>query len=256
MTKCYCLLLSIAVLFQTELGLAQQIPQQSLSLFQNKPLKAFPSAEGFGRFATGGRNGVVVRVTSLADSGDGTLREALTKDVGPRIVIFDTGGIITLKRGIKISEPNITIAGQTAPGDGILIRGGRLSVRANNVIIRGLRLRVGYGLNDQPITQLDGISIGNSLEPSRVEHVVVANNSISWASDENTAMWSKDNGGPPPGVKNITFQDNIIAEALGDPEQSGNDHSMGMLIGDETSNLTTLRNIFSGNIDRNPVQKK
>ena len=107
-------------------------------------LRAFPGAEGFGSKATGGRGGRVVEVTSLKDYGPGTLRSACESS-GARIVIFRVGGTIELESVIKIKNPNITIAGQTAPGDGISLKGAGLVISTSNVIIRGLRFRIGDG---------------------------------------------------------------------------------------------------------------
>src|SRR5688500_9916676 len=100
---------------------------------------AFEGAEGFGAYTAGGRGGQVVKVTNLDDSGPGSLRWALTQVDGPRTVVFEVNGTITLKDQIIIEDPNITIAGQTALGEGITIAGSRIRVKADEVIIRGLK---------------------------------------------------------------------------------------------------------------------
>src|SRR3954471_23140225 len=112
---------------------------------------AFPGAEGAGRFATGGRGGDIVHVTNLNASGPGSLADAVS---GPdRIVVFDISGIIDLTREksgaakggvVRVEFPNITIAGQSAPGEGICLKGGVLSIAASNVIVRHLRVRRGF----------------------------------------------------------------------------------------------------------------
>ena len=104
--------------------------------------KAFPTAEGYGQYAQGGRGGRVIFVTNLNDSGPGSLREAVEAR-GPRIVIFKVAGIIDLKTPLVITEPYITIAGQTAPGDGICLKGRRVQIDAHDTIIRYLRVRLG-----------------------------------------------------------------------------------------------------------------
>jgi hypothetical protein len=125
-------------------------------------VKAFPTAEGFGAGALGGRNGVVIEVTNLDDSGSGSLRHAVEQE-GPRTIVFRVGGTIMVERSIRIRDPYITIAGQTAPGDGILIRNHPsndeppLTVETHDVVIRYLRIRPGP--SSEPSCCIDALGL-------------------------------------------------------------------------------------------------
>jgi hypothetical protein len=153
---------------------------------------AFKDAEGYGRFARGGRGGKVVHVTNLNDNGPGSLREAITTDIGPRTIVFDVSGIITLNSRLTVGQNYITIAGQTAPGKGICIRNNPFGTGAKDVIMRHLRVRVGASVTT------DGMgNIG--------DHSIVDNCSISWTIDE--AFSSRN-------AKNVTLQRTLISEAL------------------------------------------
>lgn len=159
---------------------------------------AFPGAEGYGRFAIGGRGGVVVVVTNLNDSGPGSLRDALTGDYGPRTVVFDVGGLITLESDLVLNQnhPYITLAGQTAPGKGICVRKYQLGVSGGrDLIIRHIRLRPG---------NLSGATLnGTGLAGS--DHCIMDHVSVSWSIDEGLSTRN---------ARNITFQRSLISEAL------------------------------------------
>jgi len=162
-----------------------------------EPPLAFPTAEGYGRFAQGGRGGRVIHVTNLNDSGPGSLRDAVEQS-GPRTVVFDVSGLITLESRLIIrkTNSNLTIAGQTAPGSGICLRKYNLGMMgATNVIIRYLRVRPG---NLSGMT-LDGMGMASS------DHCIIDHCSISWTLDE--AFSSR-------GARNITLQRTLISEAL------------------------------------------
>lgn len=156
---------------------------------------AFPGAEGYGRFAMGGRGGRVIAVTNLNDSGEGSLREAVEAE-GTRTVIFRVSGTIQLKSKLLIRNPYITIAGQTAPGDGICVRGYTFGCfGTHDVIMRYLRLRVG----DESGSTMDGTGFASS------DHCIFDHCSVSWSIDEAVSSRS---------AKNITLQRCIVAEAL------------------------------------------
>jgi hypothetical protein len=153
---------------------------------------AFRDAEGYGRFARGGRGGKVVHVTNLNDSGPGSLREAVTNNIGPRTIVFDVSGIITLKERLVISNNYITVAGQTAPGKGICIKGAPFGAGGNDITIRHMRVRIGSGRT------FDGMGFVG-------DHGIIDNCSISWTIDESFSSRN---------AKNLTLQRTLISEAL------------------------------------------
>src|SRR5690606_33094797 len=132
---------------------------------------AFPGAEGYGRFARGGRGGRVIEVTNLDDAGPGSLRAAVEAE-GPRTVVFRVGGTINLESKLIIRNPYITIAGQTAPGDGIAVGGYTFGcLGARDVIMRYVRIRVG----DTAGTTMDGTGFAST------DHAIYDHCSISWS---------------------------------------------------------------------------
>ena len=210
------------------------------------PVPAFPGAEGFGAGSVGGRGGRVIEVTNLNDSGPGSLRAAVEAE-GPRIVVFRVGGTITLQSSLKIANPFITIAGQTAPGGGIALKSSpsydkaTLAVQTHDVIIRYIRVRTGN--STEISSSRDGLVIGHSS--TAVYNVIIDHCSISWATDENisTAYETYD----------ITIQWSIISEGLHDSTHKDGPHSKGMLLGSSRSkNISVHHNLFAHNNDRNP----
>lgn len=188
---------------------------------------AFPGAEGYGRFAWGGRGGKVVHVTSLDDyaTGEtpipGTLRYALKEETGPRVVVFDVGGLITVKERLTLSDDFITVAGQTAPGKGICLRQWPLGLSgSDDTIIRFIRNRPG---------NISGSSVdGGGL--AGCDHSIMDHCSISWSIDE---------GFSGRGAKNITLQNTLISEALAiaghENYPAGTDHGYAATIGGDTA---------------------
>jgi hypothetical protein len=152
-------------------------------------LRAFPGAEGFGAFAKGGRGGRAIYVTNLNDSGPGSLREALTAK-GPRTVIFRVGGVITLHSALTIREPYVTVAGQTAPGDGICLRAdtgthadGLVLNQTHDVVLRFLRVQLGLG--PQPAYYDDG---GDCISVYDSENFIIDHCSTHWGTDETLSV--------------------------------------------------------------------
>jgi len=188
---------------------------------------AFPGAEGFGQFATGGRGGEVYHVNNLNDSGPGSFRDAVTKP--NRTVVFDVGGVIPIKTRIVVAA-NVTIAGQTAPGDGITIYGNGLSyTEANNSITRHIRIRMGK-IGD---TGKDAIAIATGHDMI-FDHI-----SVSWGRDGTFDL----NGN----VSNVTLQNSIIGQGL-------QTHSTGGLI-QSKGGVSILRCLYIDNHTRNPKVK-
>jgi pectate lyase len=200
-------------------------PRADPAQAQAQAVGAFPGAVGFAARATGGRGGEVYHVTNLGDSGPGSLRDAVS--TGPRIVVFDVGGYIDLLSPLSIKS-NITVAGQTAPGDGIGTRGFQVSLsNATNVIVRYMRFR--HGLT--PNQNRDGVTI-NEGSNQIFDHV-----SVSWGRDENFSINNS---------TNITVQNSIISEGL-DP------HSCGGLV--QSDGVTLYRTLYAHNKTRNPKVK-
>ena len=204
------------------------------------PILAFPGAEGGGAYTPGGRGGKVYVVTSLADSGPGTLREALEAG-GARTVVFNVAGVIELKSPISIRAPYITIAGQTAPGDGVVVTGQSIHIDTHDVIMRHMRFRRGASDVAFRDDALGGNAVGNII----LDHV-----SASWGLDENMSVyrhvWNRDESGKGEKLPtvNITIQNSIFSEAL-----DKYNHAFGATIGGHNSLFA--RNLFANNISRN-----
>jgi pectate lyase len=203
-------------------------------------IPAFPGAWGGGMLATGGRGGRVIAVTSLADSGPGSLREAVTA-AGPRIVVFRVAGIIRLESDLDINEPDVTIAGQSAPGDGICVANGSLNVNTHNVILRHVRVRRGRPAGGQGADNIGGNPEGQ---------VIVDHCSASWGMDENLSLYrfmkpmAQGDRVKLPTV-NVTVQWCISGEAL-----NAANHAFGGTWGGRDS--TFHHNLFACNTGRNP----
>lgn len=201
-------------------------------------LKAFPSAEGFGKYTTGGRGGIVVEVTNLNDDGPGSLREAL-KMKQRRTIVFKVSGVIECNDFLVIPSDagNVTIAGQTAPGDGITIKGAEFRIQASNVIVRYLKIRPGEGLIGD--SNEDALRIV-SYQGRRVENVIIDHCSLSWGSDENLAIGGI---GSESSVRNVTIQNTLIAENIGS--------QYGLLLWNDSKNISIYRNLLAHNKERN-----
>ncbi len=203
-------------------------------------IPAFPGAWGGGMFTTGGRGGNVIAVTNLNDSGQGSLRAALEAK-GPRIVVFSVAGTIDVEGDLNINHPDVTIAGQSAPGDGICIAG-TLNINTHNVIVRHLRVRRGVPVGGQGDDNIGG---------NPHHHIIIDHCSTSWGMDENISLYrhmrpSHDGSTQiKDPARNITIQWTISSEAL-----DARGHAFGGTWGGDPS--TFHHNLFASNTARNP----
>jgi len=224
----------------------------SCTVSENQPsssLPAFPGAEGFGANAIGGRGGTVIKVTNLNDSGPGSFRSAVTAS-GPRIVVFEVSGIINLMSSLTITNPYLTIAGETSPG-GILVTGYQTTLQTSHVIMRHMRFRVGSHqiANGADAKKLDSFDIWGIDNPSLDEHdIIVDHCSFGWGVDENISTAYN--------LRNVTISNSLIAEGLSQGGHPNGEHSRGMLIWGEYSpelHISLHHNYFVHNKDRNPL---
>lgn len=204
----------------------------------------------------GGAGGRIIRVTTLAKDGPGSFKEAV-ESKGPRIVVFEVGGVIDLGRdSLLIAEPYLTIAGQTAPSPGItLIRGG-IDLKAHDVIISHLRVMTGR----------DGQALLSGWEADAFSavgayNVIIEHNSFLWGIDENmSASGARFTGNTVEEWRkgtshNILFRDNLAAEGLANASHPKGEHSKGSLVHDNATGIVFYRNVWAHNVERAPLLK-
>ena len=196
-------------------------------------IPAFPGAQGFGSTTPGGRGGRVIAVTNLNDDGPGCFRAACDAE-GPRIVVFRISGVITLSKKLVIKNPYITIAGQTAPGDGICLRNYTFVIATHDVVVRYLRSRLG----DVTAQEDDSITLA-----AGAKNVVVDHCSATWSIDEDLSLAGD--------VSNVTVQWCLIAEGLNHSKHSKGAHGYGSL-SRANGPVTWHHNLWAHNASRNP----
>ncbi len=217
---------------------------------------AFPGAVGWAAETPGGRGGQIIRVTTLAADGPGSLKAALEAK-GPRIVVFEVGGVIDLGRTtLTLAEPFVTIAGQTAPSPGITIVRGGMDVKAHDVIIRHIRIRT--GADNQP--RMSGWE-ADALSTVGAYNVIVDHCTMTWGIDENlSASGPRFTGATVEEWRqntshNVTFSYNLLAEGLADSSHPKGEHSKGSLLHDNATGVLIYRNLYAHNVERNPLLK-
>jgi len=217
---------------------------------------AFPGAVGWGATTPGGRGGKIIRVTTLDADGPGSFKAAIEAK-GPRIVVFEVGGVIDMKRKVlDIREPFITIAGQTAPSPGITLIKTGLNVRTHDVVVRHIRIRTGA----------DGQAKRSGWDPDAfgtvsAARVIVDHCTFSWGIDENmsssgprfrgkdVAEWRANTS------HDVTFSYNAAYEGLAESSHPKGEHSKGSLVHDNVTNILFYRNVWASNLERSPLFK-
>lgn len=206
---------------------------------------------GYGSETKGGLGGTIIKVTNLNADGEGSFRAALEAE-GPRVIVFEVGGVIDLnKQQIKINNPYMTIAGQTAPSPGITCIRGGITFNTHDIVMQHVRFRMGDA----------GAEIGEGFEPEistsangNSYNIVVDHCSVSWGVDENLSISGKRGYGPENASHDITYSYNFISEGLAwsvHKKQTMN-HSMGTLVMDDCTNISIIGNYYAHNYERNP----
>lgn len=224
--------LSVSLLF-TALWTGVSVTSARSALAAAARFPAFPGAEGFGSTTPGGRGGKVIFVTNLNDSGQGSLRDACEAE-GPRVVVFRVSGLVTLVTDIVVKNPYLTIAGQSAPGDGICLRNYTFVIATHDVVVRYLRSRLG----DLSGQQADSITL-----VAGAQNVILDHCSATWSVDEGLSLAGK--------VSNVTVQWCLIAEALNHSKHAKGPHGYGSL-SRANGPVSWHHNLWAHNNARNP----
>lgn len=180
-------------------------PSRPTAVPRQRGIPVFPGAEGFGTRTRAGRGGKVLEVVSLANDGPGTLRAAL-RESAPRIIVFRVGGLIELTSALEITSPFVTIAGQTAPGDGITLKNAGIQIYTHDVLIQSLRIRPGNEGRVDPDTNNAVTVCGINLGETVGYNIVLDRLSTSWGEDQTITAWN--------GAHDVTISRCIISEGF------------------------------------------
>ncbi|MDY6945449.1 MAG: pectate lyase [Pseudomonadota bacterium] len=203
-----------------------------------------PGAMGHGISTAAGRGGTVHRVTNLNASGAGSLK-ACVDGRGPRVCVFEVSGTIRLTDDLTLRNPNITIAGQTAPSPGILLRGAGVLVKTSDVLVQHIHVRPGDDAGGEAPINRDGLKISVPPGQAPIRNIVIDHCSFSWSTDEIASAWQN--------WDNISLINNIFAEPLHDSIHPEGRHGFGVLLGPVNGNATLAGNLLASMQSRNPM---
>jgi pectate lyase len=215
-----------------------------LSPLAASALPVIPGATGFGTSTPAGRGGKVIRVTTLAESGAGSLR-ACVDATGPRVCVFEVSGTIKLSKDFAIRNPKLTIAGQTSPSPGIMLRGGALLIQASDVLVQHIRVRAGDDAAGETPENRDALKIEANQGMPIISNIVVDHCSFSWAIDETASAWRN--------WDNITLSNNIFSEPLNNSTHPKGAHGYGVLFGPVDGHVSFSGNLLAHVVARNPL---
>lgn len=199
-----------------------------------------PGAAGFGIETPAGRGGQIIHVTNLNDSGPGSLRDCATAP-GSRICVFDVSGVIELESNLQVTEDFVTIAGQTAPAPGIMLRGAPLQIQASDVLVQHIAVRVGDGSQGAEASIRDALKIN---APYFIKNIVIDHCSFSWSTDEAAQVWND--------WDNITISNSIISEPLNESLHNKGEHGYAMLVDTTDGQISVIGNLIAHSKNRNP----
>jgi hypothetical protein len=211
----------------------------------SQALPVIPNASGYGIETPAGRGGKVYKVTNLNNSGEGSLKACVDAS-GPRVCVFEVSGTIHMTDDLHVRNPKITIAGQTAPSPGILLRGGALFIKTSDVLVQHIRVRAGDDKVGADPDNRDALKIDAGGLSAPVNNVVIDHCSFSWAIDEIASVYANWN--------NVSLLNNIFAEPLHESLHSKGTHGYGIIFGPENNaKISFVGNLMAHNVARNPL---